>query len=129
LKYNHEDNAAQLCFSTEDKCLYFGQIKSGANGLEHSNVIECCNPNIFFEKDDKLLMCCNYKDPKFIEMHYLHKGDYNSFKITFDDDTRVTIQDFGLISENTYYLLGIEGEAGKSIKLKDDNRGHTVLVY
>jgi len=50
-------------------------------------------------------------------MHHLHTLDtgYNKFNVKFEN-TVITAQDFGMINENTFYFVGIEGEAGQSKK-------------
>jgi len=129
LRYNQDDNTAQLAFSTEKECEYFGKINKDQDGGEPVQV-KCNNPNIFFEKDDTMLMACNYLHPQTTEMHYLWRGADNNnsqFKITLNEESKVTIVDFARLNDNTIYMVGTEGEQGKS--KVHEGHSHTNVCY
>lgn len=125
LKYNADTETAQLAYATEDACKYYNAIKKGANTTE-AHSAACSNPNIFYEGKDYITVCCNFKEDQVIEMWHLHPQGVN--KVVAKFTSKVTIQDFGMLGENLWYFIGIEGEAGKSKKF-DDGRGHTSVVY
>jgi len=125
LRYNAETETAQLGYSTEDKVMYYNAIKKGANTTE-AHSAACANPNIFFEGGNVMTVACNFKEDQVIEMWHLTPQGIN--KVVAKFTSKVTVQDFGMLGENLWYFIGIEGEAGKSKKF-DDGRGHTSVIY
>merc|ERR1711935_665160 len=66
----------------------------------------------------------NFGDPKSLKVWGLHAdGRVTHTTMKFKADSAYTIQEFGWLRENWFYMVTIEGECGKSKKL--ENRGHT----
>jgi len=111
LRYNTDNESAQLAYSTEDKCMYYNALKKGACSGE-AHTATCANPNIFFEHNNVMTIACNFKEDQVVEMWNLHPAGIN--KVVAKFTSKVTIQDFGMLGQNLWYFTGIEGEAGKS---------------
>jgi len=60
LNYNVEEKSVQLAYSTETQVKYFRSI--GQENPSAELTIECANPNIFFQKDNTMMMANNFKD-------------------------------------------------------------------
>jgi len=105
--------------------MYYNKIKKGENAQEAISVA-VCNPNLFYGDGNNLMISCNFKEDQSTEMFYLHPEGMN--KIVAKFETKVTIQDFGFIG-NQWYFVGIEGQAGKSKHFEADNRGHTSAMF
>jgi len=128
LRFNEDDNTAQLAFSANNKCQYFGLIKKGQDGGQPID-INFPRPSHFFEKDNTMLMTCNYpENPQTLEFHCLSKGANSTFKVTFPADHKVTILDFGFLNARTLFFVGTIGEQGK-FEYEKKTYSHSNVCY
>jgi len=121
--YNRTTKNVQLAWQgTGEKSHYVVVAEGATSGA--STEFDLNNACIFSVWQNSMWTANNFGDPKSLKVWGLHAdGRVTHTTMKFKADSAYTIQEFGWLRENWFYMVTIEGECGKSKKL--ENRGHT----
>jgi len=127
LHYNPETNKAQVAWQAEsEKSRYLTVAHNGAGG--EGVEFDVNNACIFSFHKHSLYVANNFGDPKTLAVYGLHPdGQVHKSTMNFDkEDSSYTVQEFCWLRDNTFLMVAIEGQCGKSLIHKGADRGHTL---
>jgi hypothetical protein len=121
--YNTTTDKVQLAWQGTGEKSHYVTVAQGETGAA-STEFDLNNACIFSVWNNSLYTANNFGDPKTIKVWGLHAdGTVSGTTMVFKAESAYTIQEFGWLKDNWFYMVTIEGECGKSKKL--ENRGHT----
>lgn len=115
LHYNKTTKKVQLAWQGPEKSHYVVVSEGATSG----NIVDfdLMNACIFSVWQNSLWLANNFGDTKVLKIHGLHAdGTVTNTTMKFAAESAYTIQEFGWLRDNYFYMTTIEGECGKSKK-------------